>query len=164
MPTERVGIRKHPSYNHAVTSRKQAESELKHYCPQDSKCHFTWCKDSIQSYILSVTLSGKHFRHFNIITQGEGFEIEGGLVRFNDINSMLKYYQDTPIGDINGIGKCFKPLLKSISIPEEGGSGFRRINRNSKSLHLKHRWQEDVCMFRSIMAEWGVVSVLKINS
>lgn len=141
MPAETVGIRKHQSYNHRVSSRGQAESELKQYCPTDSKCYFTWWDDSLKTYTLSVSVRGKLFRHFKIKTEAEGYEIEGSLTHFNDITSLLKYYGDSSIGDIDGIGDSFKPFKKSISRPQEGGSSFQRNERGTRSLHRDHGWR-----------------------
>ena len=147
MPAETVGIRKHPSYNHNVSSQGQAESELKQYCPTDGKCYFTWWEDSRKAYTLSVSEEGRFFRHINVIAEGEGFELEGGFACFNDMTSMLKYYENSSIGDIDGIGEPFRPIKKSISHPEKGrGSGLRRNEKSTGSLRLKHGWnyQDDV--------------------
>ena len=141
MPAETFGIKKHPSYNHNVSSRGQAESELKRYCPTDGKCYLTWWDDSRKAYTLSVSKEGRFFRHLNVIAEGEGFELEGGFACFNDITSMLKYYENYSIGDIDGIGESFKPIKKSISHPEKSGSGLRRNEKSTGSLCLNNGWQ-----------------------
>ena len=145
-----LGIREHASFVHTISSREQAELEFKKYCPHDRKCYLTWWNDSSKKYELSVSTGGKAFRHFNITTQEEGcdtmYEIEGSYNRLNDVSKMLNLYKDLQIGDIDGIGDCFKPFMrKSMSEPGRRDDWFQTNFKTSASLDDgKSKYQDGV--------------------
>lgn len=136
----------HSSFHHRLSSRELAERELKEHCPHDRRCYLTWWSESRQTYKLSVSTGGREFHHFNIVTDGKGsdamYEIQGCFARYNDAATMLNFYKDCPVGDISGIGECYKPYKKSKSVPNESASKSQ-IKKKTISLDYGRQQSRD---------------------
>lgn len=64
------------------------------------------------------------------------YKMEGSSAQFNDAAMMLNFYENNPVGNLDGIGECVRPFNKSMSHPGKNFSDHQKHKIATKSASL----------------------------